>query len=164
MSNDWWNHFSKKLLNVMICDLNYIWVPKIMIYDLVHKEHTRLNMFSIVSEQIKSLCNKQSRMKFWNCLCCFLKGRTSNVQILDLRMAPASYYLTAQWTQTNRKFPAFEKIPSDWYLSDGSFKPVRSNSSQGYTKIQFEILLCQPLLNFKIISNMWRYQIIKLKN
>ena len=94
---------------------------------------------------------------------CHKIGRTSNVRILDLRMAPACYYLTAQWTQINKKFPAFEKIPSDWYLGDGSFKPLRSNLSQGFTKIQFDILFCAPLLNFTIISNMWRYQIMNLK-
>ena len=66
------------------------------------------------------------------------EGRTSNVQILDLRMAPYCYYPTAQWTQINRKFPAFEKIPSDWYLGDSSFIPLRSNLSQGFTKIQFD--------------------------
>ena len=72
MSNYLRNHFFTK------CDLTswlvtrgqkegiYIWVPEIMINDLVHKGLTKLNIFSVFSEQIKSVFSKQSKLKFWN--------------------------------------------------------------------------------------------------
>ena len=41
-------------------------VPEIMIDDLVHKGHTKLNMFSVFGEHIKSLSSKQSNLNFWN--------------------------------------------------------------------------------------------------
>ena len=37
-----------------------------MIYDLVHKGHTKLHMFSVFGEPIMSLCSKQSKLNFWN--------------------------------------------------------------------------------------------------
>ena len=37
-----------------------------MIDDWVNKEHTNLNMFSVVGEHIRSLSSKQSKFNFWN--------------------------------------------------------------------------------------------------
>ena len=37
-----------------------------MIDDCVNKGHTKLNMFSVVGEQIRSLSSKQSKLNFWN--------------------------------------------------------------------------------------------------
>ena len=52
---------------------------EIMINDLVNKGHTKLNMFSVLCEQTKSLCSKQSKLNGWNWqhpqiafLCCYL--------------------------------------------------------------------------------------------
>ena len=44
--------------------VKYIWVPEIMID--VHKGLTKLNMFSVFGESLKSLCSKQSKLNFWN--------------------------------------------------------------------------------------------------
>ena len=46
--------------------VEYNKVPKIMINDWVNKEHTKLNMFSVYGEQIRSLCSKPSKLNFWN--------------------------------------------------------------------------------------------------
>ena len=55
----WFANWSKKRVK-------FIWVPEIMINDLVHKGHTKLNMLSVFGEQIKSLCSQQSKLNFWN--------------------------------------------------------------------------------------------------
>ena len=46
--------------------LEYIWVPEIMPDDQVRKGQTKLNMFSVLDEQIKSLISKHSKLNFWN--------------------------------------------------------------------------------------------------
>ena len=47
--------------------VEYISVPEIMIDDLFHKGHTKLNMISFFVDQCESLSSKQSKLKFWNC-------------------------------------------------------------------------------------------------
>ena len=77
-SNDMRNHFfpffdlsleAKKRVE-------FIWVPEIMPDDRARKGQTKLNMFSILDEQIKSISNKQAKLNFCNrpnwkfaCLC-----------------------------------------------------------------------------------------------
>ena len=46
--------------------VKYIWIPEIMLDDLVHKGHAKLNMFSIFAVPFKSLRSKQSEVNFWN--------------------------------------------------------------------------------------------------
>ena len=44
--------------------VKYIWVPEILIDDLVHKRHTKFNMFPLFDKQIQSICSKQSKYNF----------------------------------------------------------------------------------------------------
>ena len=46
--------------------VEYIWVPESMTNDWVCKGQTKLNMYSVFSEQIKSLSSNQSKWNFWN--------------------------------------------------------------------------------------------------
>ena len=44
----------------------YFWLPDIAIDEWVNKGHTKLNMFLVFGEQIKSLSSKQSKLNFLN--------------------------------------------------------------------------------------------------
>ena len=55
----------------MICALRqkrggYIWVPQNLITEQVHKEHTKLNMWTVFGEQIMGGSSKQTKLNFWN--------------------------------------------------------------------------------------------------
>ena len=50
----------------MICHSGPKRVPEIIPDDRVRKGQTKLNVFSVLDEQIKSLSSKQSKLNFWN--------------------------------------------------------------------------------------------------
>ena len=73
----------------------YIWVPEILLDDLVHKGHTMFNMLTVfVVEKMKSLCSKQSKFNFWN------------------QVHPKIAFLCLLWTQTATWRPNYTVLTS----------------------------------------------------